>query len=456
MRSPAGHVACERPASLPEQRRRLDLPRTSAIAVTFDEWCSTVGAPVVESEPSGSGRVADEVVVVAWNVHVGGGDVEDFVRRLVRGDFTAGHPVPHYVLLLQEAFRTDDGIPPAVAGAPIPHAIPNDRQTVARRLQAHVAENLAISRASRARSGWRAPMFRSMRNGRGPAEDRGNAILSALPVDDVVAIRVAVRTSTTRCRRGNGPRHVLDRSGLGTRVVSVHLESGIPWTRGGPFAARTRQADALVDALGRFGSTLSWRPATSTPGSVPARQRYPSGRGVSGYAADRRSCHLELRVRARAPLDHVFARLPQGTIAVRRADGRFGSDHYPLIATVALSSRQRHSAIGYCAGAHTCNDSRHTDDTPRRVGRSRGRHGRPRCGGDASIGAAADVDRLRGDCRERWLGRAAASGTRASVVRSDAVPRATAADARRGIERRHPGGLRPVSSRFSRSVIGFA
>ena len=49
-----------------------------------------------------------DVVFVSWNVHVGSGDIRSFVNDLQAGLHTHGRRFPHYVLLLQEAVRTDD------------------------------------------------------------------------------------------------------------------------------------------------------------------------------------------------------------------------------------------------------------------------------------------------------------------------------------------------------------
>ena len=39
-----------------------------------------------------------------------------------------------------------------------------------------------------------------------------------------------------------------------------------------------------------------------------------------------------------AKLDHVFARVPNATVDVRRSRDRYGSDHFPLIAVFRNSS----------------------------------------------------------------------------------------------------------------------
>ena len=74
----------------------------------LNAWCAAVGPALFGgwADPP-VGRV-DSIAVVAWNVHVGGGDLRRLVDDLRAGRLTDGRPVDHYVLLLQEAFRKDD------------------------------------------------------------------------------------------------------------------------------------------------------------------------------------------------------------------------------------------------------------------------------------------------------------------------------------------------------------
>ena len=126
--------------------------------------------------------VVESLVIVTWNVHVGGGDIEDVVARLRRGEFTEGRSVPHFVLLLQEAHREGSDVPADVpAGSPVPRPIverpPNgerrDIRSVARSERLHVLY---------------AP---AMRNGTTAVpEDRGTAILSTLPLANLQVIEL--------------------------------------------------------------------------------------------------------------------------------------------------------------------------------------------------------------------------------------------------------------------------
>ena len=52
----------------------------------LSEWCRTVGPVLVESPEEGSPpAVVESLAILTWNVHVGGGDVEEVVARLRGG-----------------------------------------------------------------------------------------------------------------------------------------------------------------------------------------------------------------------------------------------------------------------------------------------------------------------------------------------------------------------------------
>jgi len=69
------------------------------------------GAAVQPLGATGSPPIRiEDITFVSWNVHVGSGDVRAFVSDLRKGGLAGGRKVGHYVLLLQEAIRTD-GVP---------------------------------------------------------------------------------------------------------------------------------------------------------------------------------------------------------------------------------------------------------------------------------------------------------------------------------------------------------
>ncbi len=176
----------------------------------------------------------------------------------------------------------------------------------------------------------------SMRNGSPLVsdEDRGNAILSTLPLSDLTAFelpferqrRVAVGATVSGVSRAGSPWQL--------RVVSAHLDNMAGPKRlwlGAEFA-RVRQTRGLIDQLRSErplvlgGDFNTWFGFGDEAFRETARA-FPDTR-----VTDRRATFRGL-----LRLDHLFFRLPDGWRAeFRRADGHYGSDHYPLIATIDL------------------------------------------------------------------------------------------------------------------------
>ena len=307
----------------PEARRDRD---------ALSRWCDTIGPiliqPLVVQPPVAP---IDRLAIVTWNVHVGSGDVSGFVARLRRGEFTGGTPIEHFVLLLQEAYRRDPAVPSRVPrGFPAPS-----------RIAAAVGRAPDIANVARA-LGVSVFYVPAMRNGIAAvdAEDRGNAILSTLDLHDLVVVELPME----RQRRTAAVATVRARSSVGSpwtlRVANVHLDTSLAITRGGPFAARRRQAHALIAALrepdelptvlaGDFNTWWGLRePAVSilrsafpqTP-ATPALETYRGPLAVS------------------AQLDYIFVRGALEGVSVQRLSSRFGSDHYPLLAVLDVGVR---------------------------------------------------------------------------------------------------------------------
>jgi len=115
----------------------------------------------------------------------------------------------------------------------------------------------------------------------------------------------------------------------------VHLDTALALGHGGPFAARRRQAEALVDALTGpsavptvlAGDFNTWR-GDGEPALALLRRAFPETPRMS----DGPTWVGPLGIHAR--LDHVFVRGPVASARVERLASRFGSDHYPLLAIV--------------------------------------------------------------------------------------------------------------------------
>lgn len=290
--------------------------------------CATVGPAVVAAfdgaDPFSAPVRPTDVVIVSWNVRVGGGDLVGLIAALRAGAFTRGEPVRHFVLLVQEAFRSGDDVPDR-----LPEGVEVPARIAPRPLRGERVDVLAAARAA----GLHVFYVPSMRNGgdpRLPAEDRGNAILSTLPLSDPAAIelpygrqrRVAAAAAITG----------VDEAGRAwrVRVVSAHLDA-----TAGPRALwlfssglRERQAAHLRAALdGDLPTVLgvdlnTWAGGTREPAVRVLRQAFPDSDVTVGAT-----------FRFGWVLDYVFTRLPDEWGArVVVLDDRFGSDHHPVVA----------------------------------------------------------------------------------------------------------------------------
>lgn len=311
MRIDAMPVACEH-GSGGEAITWIE-PERARDRASLAAWCGAVGGAVVsravapeQLAPSSmavgaeTAAVPRPLVVVSWNTGVGQGRLVEFVDAL-----RATEKAADVVILIQEAYRAGD----------VPAACGDDTRR-AKRLRPRPGR-VPIDEAAAA-LGMHALYVPSMRNGRDcgelPREDRGNAILSTLPLDEATAIelphaqqrRVAV-AATIR----SGPRAI--------RVVSVHLDT---------WRGRRRQAMGLVEGLGR----------------LPARDAVIIGGDFNqvGFAAGVRHMRrhfTEARCGGGAThgfpafrLDRVFTRGLGSAVRCTTVDDAYGSDHWPLIA----------------------------------------------------------------------------------------------------------------------------
>jgi endonuclease/exonuclease/phosphatase family metal-dependent hydrolase len=291
-----------------------------------EEWCRSVGRVVVSATPSDTPSHDSSVLTVAtWNMNVGAGDLVSFVERLRRGEFTAPLAVGDYAILLQETYRVGPEVPrlDTVTFRSPKRLGSADSATDIRHLAALLKLHLVYAPA--------------MRNGNEEegASDRGNAILSTLPLDEVTVIelpferqrRVAIAATAhgTGSRNGSSSRRV--------RLVSTHFETRAGLTRGGPIAARLRQARALVEALAGdtaplvIGGDFNTSYGTDEPAVHELQAAFPATSPTTWV-----TWRGPLGISAR--LDHMFARVSDQDLVVRRVPERFGSDHHPLVTVI--------------------------------------------------------------------------------------------------------------------------
>jgi endonuclease/exonuclease/phosphatase family metal-dependent hydrolase len=277
--------------------------------------------------PHATSPAADEVAVVSWNVHVGGGDLTRLVRDLRDGRLTSGTVPDAFVLLLQEVHRSGDHVLTVPDGGAI-HALPPsggrlDITSVATALGLHVAYAPAVA------------------NGRPspdePPEDRGVAIVSSHPLGGVEVFelprerqrRVAIAATVRGTQTNSVP--------WSLRVASAHLENRASWGRvfDSFGAARGRQARALVEALGPdpvvLGADLNtWALSILEPAFGILGEHFPD----SPWSAEPT---FSLAGVARS-LDHLLFRLPGEPVPeVSVVADRYGSDHAPVVGVVTLN-----------------------------------------------------------------------------------------------------------------------
>jgi endonuclease/exonuclease/phosphatase family metal-dependent hydrolase len=306
--------------------------------------CRTVGDPVVVPRPAPGFNApvpGDSLAVYTWNVAVGAGDLLLFLRREV-GLTCAGpasHPgsrFRHVVLLLQEAYRRSDDLPPmddhALAGTPSYHIRAPEGD-------ADVVETAALC-------GLAAVYLPSGRNGADRAgerrADKGNAVLSTLALDRVAAIETPFETERKVALVAN----VALPGGRPLRVVAVHLDVIASFRRVllSGNQNRARQARGVLDAL----DSLEWREGATPPTLVGG-----DFNTWSGFEAALRLFRLDFpdsppwggkSTRGVFPTDHIFFRKgasPAREVTLlpdtyRRLDVRYGSDHEPLFVWLRL------------------------------------------------------------------------------------------------------------------------
>ena len=298
--------------------------------IHLDRWCAGVG-PAVSASPFDSTfsiAKASSLVVVTWNVHIGSGDIPGLVRDLKAGKFTDGKPVEHFVLMLQEVYRSGADVPVAV-GAAAPRSLHTVAHAASRRIDiVETADKLGLDL-------FYVP---SMSNGRPAsaehAEDRGNAILSSLPLREHTAIELPFEAQRRVVAAATVSGTTIEGKSWSLRVVNVHLDnksrrSGFLQSLGG---GRTRQARALVEVIGTElpcvvgGDLNTWALGFMEGALSVLEKHFPL---PAKHPTEPTFAMAGLR------LDRLMYRLPDGHKAeTRRLDDRRGSDHHPLIGTV--------------------------------------------------------------------------------------------------------------------------
>jgi endonuclease/exonuclease/phosphatase family metal-dependent hydrolase len=340
------------PAECPPLRYRSDVlwhqVEVAEERALLIRWCAAVGAPLIEvpQRPRSLGPI-DSVAVVSWNTHVGGGALGYFLRQLNSGVLTKGKPVHHFVVLLQETYRAGPEVPrEPPAGAMYAEGIFPSRDLGERKDVRTIAKDHELYL-------YYVP---SMRNGieTEPPEDRGNAILSTLPLADLtawelpyraqrrVAIGAAVEGKTTRGERWS------------FAITNVHLDhrTGIRTIVKSFGEVRERQTEFILEHLDVDGAAViggdfnTWLGEREEPAIRLVRKQFTEPQEMPSHGTLEFGAFLERQT------DYLFFRLPQKWSGrYRRIDNTYGSDHYPLLGWV------RFGATGALSGASGVTDA---------------------------------------------------------------------------------------------------
>lgn len=301
-------------------------------------WCATVGAPVVVLEPHpdvpawirGGG-----VEVVSWNTYLGGGDLELFLQNELGLTCTATGPVfssgaRPFVLMAQEVFRRSSDLPTVENSSVVPWMMGPEGVTS--------ADPDVIELA--ARCGLSLVYVPSARNGPDtgprPGEDKGNAILSTLPLRDPIALDLPLEAG----RKVAVAASVRAPGGETVRMVSVHLDVASTFVRtlltGNQ--TRARQAAGLIDGLAEAEADGPGVDATLV------------GSDLNTWAVEERALRLmalafpqspdpdRFGTRGSLPMDHLHFRHDPGVglalVGYARVEETYGSDHRGRRATL--------------------------------------------------------------------------------------------------------------------------
>ena len=301
-------------------------------------WCATVGAPVVHLRPSRTFPpwTPDEgLEVVVWNTFLGGGDIERFLDRELGLECEPGASGLRvgsrpFVLMLQEAWRRSESLPLVDDSPEVPWMMGPSGDVPAEADIVRIAERcgLALVYVPSARNG--------PDTGPRPREDKGNAILSTLPLTDPVALDLPLEAG----RKVAVGATVAAPDGAWVRMVAVHLDVASTFVRtlltGNQ--TRARQTAGLIEGL------------EQAEADGPPVRGTVVGSDLNTWAANETALRLMRRAfpqspewdqfgtRGTYPADHIHLRhdpgVPLRLTDYRRIENSYGSDHHGRRATL--------------------------------------------------------------------------------------------------------------------------
>lgn len=244
-------AVCTKGAGLPVVGADIEIDhwQCEQDAARADAWAAGVGDVRIETSVPKGRSAEGRVALVSWNIAVGEGDLEGFVVDLLAGRLTDGEPPSDFILLLQEAHRRDGSVPATLpADAEYADRLPDDVQVLAPLHE--VVAGLAVT-ISRPLDLIYVPSMRNGQVGVGAApEDRGNAIVSTLPLEDPLAIDLPIFQRRTAVSAVVAAGRSDERSDC-LRATSVHFD--VFTADVAMLSHRQRQASAVVQGLEQTG-----------------------------------------------------------------------------------------------------------------------------------------------------------------------------------------------------------
>jgi endonuclease/exonuclease/phosphatase family metal-dependent hydrolase len=298
-------------------------------------WCATVGDPVIRLHPdlAGGWTLGDGLRVLSWNMWIGGGDLYRLLEEEVGLDCTttpvARAPGP-FVVLLQEVWRYSEDLPEVERSRIVPWTIDPGRTT---------GEDPDIVEAAE-RCGLALVYVPSARNGPDsdvrPNEDKGNAILSNLPLATPLALDLPLEGG----RKVAVAATVRSTDGQRLRVVSAHLDvaSSLVRTVLSGNQTRVRQASGLVEGLARARSDGFEADATIVGADMNTWAGNEATLDRMWQAFPESPQWDGLGTRGGFPTDHIFFRSAEGSglrvAGYERVEDTYSSDHHPRSSVV--------------------------------------------------------------------------------------------------------------------------
>ena len=267
-------------------------------------WCDAVGPVALQDLQRPPAEGPRPIIVVSWNMGVGTGNLDAMWKTVVSPRLETGADV---ILLIQEAYRK--GHAPAACPA---------RSGVTARLGGKRSATNPDPLTFASDRHLYAVYAPSMRNGRRcdeePREDRGNAIVSTLPLSEIAVVelpfaqeRRAAVAATVRTSTG------------GVRVMSVHLDT---------LFGHRRQAEGIAEAV----KILGWTHDVVIAGDFNAWWLDSRVR-LKDYGFAEVDCTRQ-PTRSTGRLDRIFRRDGDAPLACAPGPDAFGSDHLPLVAEI--------------------------------------------------------------------------------------------------------------------------